>query len=454
MAIETSRVVILGAAGRDFHNFNTCFRDDDSVRVVAFTANQIPGIGGRRYPAELAGPQYPDGIPIWDESELETICRREDVDRVVFAYSDVSHNNVMHAASRALAVGADFSLLGPANTMLPSRLPVIAVSAVRTGCGKSQIARWLTQKLVARGMRPATIRHPMPYGDLAKQAVQRFANRRDLDEAQCTIEEREEYEPYIEAGAVIYAGVDYGRILSHAESEANIIVWDGGNNDFPFVKPDLHIVLVDALRPNQVGTHYPGEACLRMADVIVVNKVDAASSDDVQRVTDAARELNPVAPILRAKSPVRLDDSDQVTGKRVLVLEDGPTITHGGMPYGAGYVAAVQAGAASFIDPRRFAPPEISAVFDAYPHIGVVLPAMGYGPLQLKSLRETILKSDADVVVAGTPIDLAALLDLDRPVVRARYQFEEAGSPGLGDAVEAFLETTIASHGRDDVRQC
>jgi predicted GTPase len=443
MASDTSRVVILGAAGRDFHNFNTCFRDDPSVRVVAFTASQIPGIAGRRYPAELAGAAYPDGIPIEDEADLEVLCEREGVDRVVFAYSDVTHAQVMHAASRAIAQGADFSLLGPDRTMLSSRLPVIAVSAVRTGCGKSQIARWLTKHLVARGSRPAAIRHPMPYGDLLRQRVQRFAARDDLEKAQCTVEEREEYEPYLEAGATIFAGVDYAHILARAEAEADIIVWDGGNNDFPFVEPDLHLVLVDALRPDQIDTHYPGEACLRMADIIVVNKVDAASNADVQRASDAAQRVNPSAPIVRARSPVRLDAPDAITGRRVLVVEDGPTVSHGGMPYGAGYVAAVGAGAAHFVDPRRSAVPEIAAVFERYPHIGSVLPAMGYGDVQLGALRETIRRSDAEVVVAGTPIDLAALLDLDVPVVRARYRFEEDASPGLGDAVDAFLEKRL-----------
>jgi predicted GTPase len=435
------RVVILGAAGRDFHNFNTCFRGDPSVRVVAFTASQIPGIAGRHYPTELAGPEYPEGIPIEKQSDLEAICRREVVDQVVFAYSDVTHTEVMHAASRVLALGADFCLLGPKRTMLPSRLPVIAVSAVRTGCGKSQIARWLTKRLVAAKWRPAAIRHPMPYGDLASQAAQRFATRDDLEAAHCTVEEREEYEPYLEAGAVVFAGVDYARILAQAEEEADIIVWDGGNNDFPFVKPDLHLVLVDALRPDHVATHYPGETSLRLADIILVNKVDSASNVDVQRAADAARAVNPSAPILRAKSPVRLDAPDAVKGKRVLVVEDGPTITHGGMPYGAGYVAAVRAGAGQFVDPRASAPAEILAVFEQYPHIAKVLPAMGYSADQLAALRETVRRSDAEVIVTGTPIDLDALLELDRPVVRARYRFEEAERPGLGEAVDRFLGT-------------
>jgi predicted GTPase len=436
---SATRVVILGAAGRDFHDFNTCFRDDPSQRVVAFTATQIPGIEGRRYPAELAGPRYPDGIPILPESELESVCRRERVERVIFAYSDVTHAQVMHLASRALAVGADFELLGPERTMLSSRLPVIAVSAVRTGCGKSQIARWLTRRLLDAGWRPAAIRHPMPYGDLVKQRVQRFATREDLCAADCTVEEREEYEPYIEMGAVIYAGVDYEQIVARAESEADVLVWDGGNNDFPFVRPDLHVVLVDALRPDHIATHYPGEACLRMADVVVVNKVDAASTADVRKAVDGARAVNPGATLVRARSPVRLDEPDAVRDMRVLVVEDGPTLSHGGMAYGAGYVAAARAGVRTFVDVRDSAPPEIAAVFEQYPHIGSVLPAMGYSAPQRAALREAIRGSGAEVVVAGTPIDLAALLELDLPVVRARYAFEEADRPGLGDAVDAFL---------------
>ncbi len=435
------RVVILGAAGRDFHNFNTCFREDARFDVVAITANQIPGISERRYPAELAGSGYPDGIPIADEAELETICRREGVDEVVFAYSDVTHDHVMHAASRAQAVGADFRLLGPRQTMLRSLLPVIAISAVRTGCGKSQIARWLTARLTKAGWRPAAIRHPMPYGDLLDQAVQRFATREDLVEADCTIEEREEYEPYLEMGAIIYAGVDYAAILARAEKEADFIVWDGGNNDFPFIEPDLHIVLVDALRPDHVDTHYPGESCLRMADLVVINKADTADESTLARATHGVRTVNPTAPIVRANSPVRLESPEAVAGRRVLVVEDGPTISHGGMAYGAGYVATTHSGAAEILDPRTSATPEIAAVFEQYPHIGNVLPAMGYGGEQIRALRETIHRSEADVVVAGTPIDLARLLDLDRPVVRARYEFEEAAEPGLGHAVDRFLQT-------------
>lgn len=433
------RVVVLGAAGRDFHCFNVAYRDDPSTRVVAFTATQIPGIEGRRYPAALCGDAYPDGIPIEPESQLEAICARESVDEVVFAYSDVPHAHVMHLASRALACGADFALLGPARTMLRSRLPVIAVSAVRTGCGKSQVARWIAARVAARGVRCASLRHPMPYGDLLAARVQRFATRADLDAAHCTAEEREEYEPYLEMGATVFAGVDYARVLAAAEGEARLVVWDGGNNDFPFVRPDLHVVLVDALRPDQLATHHPGEATLRMADVVVVNKADAAAAADVQRAVDGVRALLPGVPIVRAASPVRLDDPGAVRGRRVLVVEDGPTITHGGMPYGAGWVAASAAGAGGFVDPRASAAPAIADVFAQYPHIGRVLPAMAYGDAQREALRETIERSAAEVVVSGTPIDLAALLALTKPVVRARYQFEELDEPGLAGHVDALL---------------
>ena len=433
------RVLILGAAGRDFHNFNVVYRDDPGARVVAFTAAQIPGIGGRRYPPSLAGPRYPEGIPIEDEAQLEVLCRRERVSRVVFAYSDVSHAAVMHLASRALAAGADFELLGPERTMLDTRVPVLAISAIRTGCGKSQTARWLGRRLRAQGYRVAVLRHPMPYGDLDRQRVQRFATRADLDRARCTAEEREEYEPHLAAGNVVFAGVDYRAIAAEAEQEADLIVWDGGNNDFPFLRPSLHIVMADALRPGQAAGYHPGEAVLRMADVVVVNKVDAASASDVQAVVDEVRAVNPRAPVVRAASPVRLDDPAAVRGRRVLVVEDGPTITHGGMPYGAGYVAAVAAGAAKIVDPRPSAPPALRAVFARHPHIGLVLPAVGYDDAGLAALGETVNRSEADVVVAATPIDLAALVRLDKPVVRARYEFADAGDPTLGAVVDRFL---------------
>lgn len=433
------RVLILGAAGRDFHNFNVVLRDDPASVVVGFTAAQIPGIAGRRYPPALAGPRYPDGIPIDEEADLEELCRARQADTVVFAYSDVPHEHVMHLASRALSVGADFMLLGPERTMLRSGRPVIAITAVRTGCGKSQIARWLSRRLRERGMRVAVLRHPMPYGDLARQRVQRFASLADLDAARCTAEEREEYEPHIAAGNLVFAGIDYGAILAAAEAEADIIVWDGGNNDFPFVRPDLHIVVADALRPGQIATHHPGETVARMADVAVINKVDSAAGADVRQAIEELRRINPRATILRARSPVRLSDPDAVRGRRVLVVEDGPTITHGGMRHGAGYVAAVAAGAAEIVDPRRSAAPAIRDVFQRYPHIGPVLPAVGYDTAQLRALEATIADSEADIVVVATPIDLAHLIRAGKSMVRARYEFADAGAPTLGSVIDEFL---------------
>ena len=435
----TRRVLIMGAAGRDFHNFNVAFRDNPTYEVVAFTAAQIPGISDRRYPAALAGGCYPDGIAILDESELPDICRDRQVDEVVFAYSDVEHGFVMHKASIALAAGADFALLGPDRTMLGSRLPVIAICAVRTGVGKSQTARWLARLLKERGLRVAVMRHPMPYGDLERQAAQRFATLGDLDAANCTIEEREEYEPHIGAGNTVFAGVDYARILALAETEADIIVWDGGNNDFPFVRPDLQIVLVDPLRPGHETTHHPGEAVLRMADIVVVAKANSASEADVHRVTETARQLAPRASVVRAASIVSLDDPGAVAGKRVLVVDDGPTLTHGGMPYGAGYVAAIQAQVAEIVDPRLSAVGDIAKAFRQYPHIGKVLPAMGYSAKELEELQATINTSNADAVIAGTPSDLSHLMRLDKPVIRARYEFAEVGEPRLSALIEDFL---------------
>lgn len=443
-AASRRRLVILGAAGRDFHNFNVVYRDDSAVEVVAFTAAQIPNIAGRRYPPSLAGSLYPDGIPIESEARLEELCRSRSVDEAVFAYSDVSHAHVMHLAARALAAGADFTLLSPRRTMLRSRHPVIAVSAVRTGCGKSQIARWLAARFRQRGRRVAVLRHPMPYGDLAAQRVQRFATRADLDRAKCTAEEREEYEPHIAAGNVVFAGIDYADILKAADAEAELVVWDGGNNDFPFVKAVLHIVVVDALRPDDVSTHHPGETVARMADVFVINKADAATPDQVGRAIAHVRLANPGVPIIRAASPVTLDDPGRVAGMRVLVVEDAPSITHGGMPYGAGYVAAKRAGA-TIVDPWPQAKPTIRQVLVQYPHIGPVLPALGYGAEQLAALRETIEASDADVVVAATPIDLAALLGTAKPVVRARYAFAEMDEPGLGATVDRMLAESRAA---------
>jgi predicted GTPase len=430
----------MGAAGRDFHNFNVVYRDDPESRVVAFTGAQIPEITHRRYPAALAGPRYPNGIPIVDEAELASLCREKRVDRVVFAYSDVPYGRVMSLASIALAAGADFVCLGPRRTMLKARLPVIAVTAVRTGCGKSQTARWLSRLLKGHGLRVAVIRHPMPYGDLERQTVQRFASRADLDAAECTIEEREEYEPHLAVGNVVYAGIDYAAITARAEAEADVILWDGGNNDFAFIRPDLHIVLVDPLRPDHEATHHPGEAVLRMADVILVAKTNSASDADIRRVTENARRINPRATVVHGTSPVVLDDPQAVRGKRALVVEDGPTLTHGGMAYGAGYVAATQAEAAAIVDPRSAAAQEIAGVFAQYPHIGSVLPAVGYFPSQLRALQDTINAVDADVVVDGSPCNLETLLDLNKPVVQVRYEFAETGTPRLGDLVLAFLE--------------
>lgn len=435
-----TRTVILGAAGRDFHNFNMVYRDDPATEVVAFTAAQIPDIAGRRYPPSLAGARYPRGIPVVDENQLEAFCARENIERIVFAYSDVSHADVMHKASVALSTGADFVFLGPRRTMLRAKVPVIATSAVRTGCGKSQTTRWLSRLLGKRGLRVAVIRHPMPYGDLERQAVQRFSTRADLDAADCTIEEREEYEPHLQLGNIVYAGVDYAGIVAQAEEEAEVILWDGGNNDFPFISPDLHIVLVDPLRPGHETTYYPGEAVLRMADIIVVAKVNSASSADVQRVTETVRDVNARATIVRGASPVEADDPEAMRGRRVLVVEDGPSVTHGGMPYGAGYVAATQAQAAEIVDPRSAAADEIAAVYARYPHIGPVLPAMGYSRAQLDALQETINASAADVVVVATPCDLGKLIAIDKPIVRIRYEFAEVGTPGLGSLVEDFLE--------------
>ncbi len=451
MSSDLRRLVIMGAAGRDFHNFNVCCRDDPASRVVAFTATQIPGIDNRRYPAALAGPLYPDGIPIVPEADLERLCREERVDSVVFAYSDVPHGHVMHAAARATAIGCDFELWGPERTMLQSRCPVIAVTAVRTGCGKSQVSRHLAQELAAADSSAAVIRHPMPYGNLADQAVQRFASLKDLAAANCTIEEREEYEPYIEAGLVIFAGVDYARILAAAEAEADLILWDGGNNDWPFFCPDVWITLVDALRPGHETAYWPGETNLRAADIIVIAKADAAEGDAIAQINASIRTANPDAVVIEGASPVVLDDPALVRGKRVLVVEDGPTITHGGMATGAGFAAAKASAAAEIIDPRPFAVPEIAQVFADYPHIGPVLPAVGYGPAQQKALADTIAASGADAVIAGTPIDLSARLSalhpVNIPIVRARYSYADRDGKSLFAAVEQAL--TAKRKGRD-----
>jgi predicted GTPase len=436
------RIVIMGAAGRDFHNFNVVYRDDPEVEVIAFTAAQISGIAGRTYPPELAGRMYPQGIPIVDEAELDTLCRDKGVDQVVFAYSDIPHEEVMHRASRSLAAGADFIMLGPQRTMHESGIPVIAVCAVRTGCGKSQAARHIAHLLREKGLRVAVVRHPMPYGNLAREAVQRFASLADLDAADCTVEEREEYEPHLALGHTVYAGVDYARILQLAESENDVILWDGGNNDFPFFRPDLLIVLADALRPGHERHYHPGETVLRMADVILVAKTDVATIEEILRTEQGVRAMNPHAQLLRAASPVTLEPATPLHGRNVIVVEDGPTVTHGGMPFGAGYVAAKHAGA-SVIDPRPYAVGEIAAAFARYTHLGPVLPALGYSHAQLADLAATLNAAETDFIVSATPIDLGALVKLSKPVIRARYEYADAGTPGLGEIVERFLASKL-----------
>ena len=443
---EPKRVMILGAAGRDFHNFNTVYRDDPSSIVVAFTATQIPGIANRAYPPSLAGPHYPAGIPIIAEDRVEELCRAEHIDQVVFAYSDVPHEHVMHLASRVLAVGADFLLLGPQRTMLTASRPVIAVSGLRTGCGKSPISRWLAQSSSQQW--PPCRRDPS--SDAVRQpshgeGATIFCPWRILAAAHCTIEEHEEYEPHIAFGNIVFAGVDYAAILSAAEAEADIIVWDGGNNDFPFIRPDLHIGVADALRPDQVTTYHPGETIARMVDVLVVNKANAAPASDVAALTERLRAVNPRATIVRGNMPVRLDDPAAVCGRRALVVEDGPTLTHGGMASGAGTAAALSAGVAELVDPRISAPPELRGVFADYPHIGAVLPAMGYSEAQLRAMATTIEDSDAEVVVVATPIDLAALIPITKPVVRARYEFAEDPAEPLSAIVDAFLRDRRAA---------
>jgi predicted GTPase len=431
-----TRVVIAGAAGRDFHNFNLVYRGREEFEVVAFTATQIPNIEGRVYPTELAGPLYPNGIPIVPEEGLEELVRERDVDQVVFSYSDVTHQHVMHIGSRALAAGATYTLLSPRETMLTSSKPVVAVCAVRTGAGKSQTTRRVAALLREAGKRVAVLRHPMPYGDLTKQAVQRFERYEDLDAADATIEEREEYEPHLVEGNLVFAGIDYAAILDLAEQEADVIVWDGGNNDTPFIKPNLHITVVDPHRPGHELLYHPGETNLRMANVCVVNKVDSAPQDGVDAVINSIRANNPTAKIVLAASPFEIEENGiQITGKRVLAIEDGPTLTHGEMTFGAAVLAAKQNGAAELVDPRPFAVGSIAATFEAYPHVGELLPAMGYGRGQMEDLRETIARSDADVVLIGTPIDLRRLIDFDKPALRVRYKLQELGEPTLADVL-------------------
>lgn len=432
------RVIIAGAAGRDFHDYNTVFRNDESHHVVAFTATQIPNIEGRLYPPALSGPLYPKGIPIHPESELTDLIRKHDVDEVVFSYSDVSHEYVMHLASRVLAAGAGFRLLGPHATMLKSTKPIISVCAVRTGSGKSQTSRKVLDILKDElgYQRVVAVRHPMPYGDLAAQAVQRFAGHADMDAAQCTIEEREEYEPYVDRGAVIFAGVDYEAILRKAEEEADVIIWDGGNNDLPFYKPDFHIVVVDPHRPGHELRYHPGEANLRMADAVVINKIDTADSAGINTVLSNIRAVNPSAVVVRGASPLSVEDPDGIRGKRVLVIEDGPTLTHGEMAYGAGVVAAQQFGAAEIIDPRPYAVRTIADTYRKYPNTGPILPAMGYGREQIADLEETINRAMVDMVIIATPIDLGRLVDIDKPNQRVRYELQEIGRPDLTDLLK------------------
>ncbi|MHC5212292.1 MAG: cyclic 2,3-diphosphoglycerate synthase [Planctomycetota bacterium] len=425
MSRSVSNVIILGAAGRDFHDFNTYWRDHEGYRVVAFTAAQIPNIDGRTYPPELSGPRYPKGVPILEEERVADLIREHDVDLVSMAYSDLPHEEVMHKGALVNAAGADFIMLGARHTMLKSTKPVIAVCAVRTGCGKSQTTRYVAEILKSKGKRVAAVRHPMPYGDLSKQICQRYETLADLDKYECTIEEREEYEPHIVSGTLCFAGVDYERILRQAEQDADVILWDGGNNDTPFYKPDLLLVVTDPHRAGH-GTHYyPGETNLRMADVVVVNKVDTANQDDIEKVLATCRSVNPRAAIVQARSPVRLEGTDGIAGKSVLVVEDGPTVTHGGMPYGAGHVAARQFGAASIVDPRPASIGSIRETFANYPHLTEVLPAMGYGREQIDELEQTINAVDCGAVLIGTPIDLGRMLTLNKPSVRVRYGLEE-----------------------------
>ncbi len=438
--MECTRVLIMGAAGRDFHNFNVFFRDNEAYEVVAFTATQIPNIEGRKYPAELAGRLYPNGIDIYPEEELESLIEKLSVQEVVFAYSDVPYDYVMSRAARANRAGADFKVMGPARTMLKSSKPVVAVCAVRTGCGKSQTTRRVVEILRQAGKKVVAVRHPMPYGDLVAQRVQRFASMEDLDRYRCTIEEREEYEPHIRRGNVIYAGVDYEAILRQAEQEADIIVWDGGNNDLPFFKPDLHITVVDPHRPGDELFYYPGETNLRMADVVVINKIDTAEPEDILAVRESIFEVNPGAMVVEAASPIFVDEYQLIKGKRVLAVEDGPTLTHGEMTYGAAVVAAEKFGARELVDPRPYTVGTITETFEKYPDIGTLLPAMGYGEQQIRDLEETMNRTDCDVVIVGTPIDLRKLVKLNKPAVRVTYELQEIGKPDLVDALQPFLK--------------
>jgi len=446
--MDRTKVVIMGAAGRDFHDFNVVYRDDPTVEVVAFTATQIPGIDDRRYPPELAGPLYPAGIPIVPEDDLDRIFATQKIDRVVFAYSDVTHEYVMHQASRALAGGANFVLLGPVHTMVASTKPVLATGATRTGAGKSQTTRYLARLLEEQGLRVVVVRHPMPYGDLVKQRVQRFATYADLDHHETTIEEREEYEPHLDAGRVLYAGVDYEAILREAEKEADVVIWDGGNNDFPFYRPDLFVVVADPLRAGHETQYHPGETNIRMADVIVINKVDSATPEQVATVREAVARLNPRAEVILARSALQLVGGE-IEGKRVAIVEDGPTLTHGGMTYGAGVVAARRFGAAEMVDPRPYAMGDLARTLAKYPDLENLVPAMGYGREQMRELEETLNAMPADLVLAANPIDLTRILTLEKPVVRVRYELEELepepDAPSLGDLLAPIVARARAT---------
>jgi len=434
------KVIIMGAAGRDFHNFNVYFRNNDAYNIVAFTATQIPGIAERGYPPELAGPNYPNGIPIYPEEELPNLIKQHDIDQVVFAYSDVPHEYVMHKASMVLANGADFRLMGPKTTMLEAKVPLVSVCAVRTGSGKSQTSRQVAKILKNKGLRVVAIRHPMPYGDLTKQIWQRFATYEDLDKHKCTIEEREEYEPHIDNGIIVYAGVDYEKILREAEKEADVIVWDGGNNDLSFYKSDLHIVVADPHRAGNELTYYPGETNLRMANVVIINKVDTADPKNVEKVKENIKKVNPKARVLEAASPVTVDKPELIKGNRVLVIEDGPTLTHGNMPYGAGAVIAKKLGAREMVDPRPYAVGSIKETYEKYTHLSTILPAVGYGEKQIAELKATIDRTPCDAVVIGTPIDLRRVMTIDKPTVRAKYELKVLGPVTLEEILEEFLQ--------------
>jgi len=438
--MQKIKVIIMGAAGRDFHNFNVYFRNNDAYEVVAFTATQIPGIAERGYPPELAGPNYPNGIPIHPEDELPNLIKQHDVDQVVFAYSDVPHEYVMHKASMVLANGADFRLMGPKTTMLEAKVPLVSVCAVRTGSGKSQTSRQIAKILKNKGLRVVAIRHPMPYGDLTKQIWQRFATYEDLDKHECTIEEREEYEPHIDNGIIVYAGVDYEKILREAEKEADVIVWDGGNNDLSFYKSDLHIVVADPHRAGNELTYYPGETNLRMANVVIINKVDTADQKNVEKVKENIKKVNPKARVLEAASPVTVDKPELIKGNRVLVIEDGPTLTHGNMPYGAGAVIAKKLGAREMVDPRPYAVGSIKETYEKYAHLSTILPAVGYGEKQIAELKATIDRTPCDAVVIGTPIDLRRVMTIDKPTVRAKYKLKVLGPVTLEEILEEFLQ--------------